>query len=144
MIQASGSATDESAPIVELPKPPCVNVINAMMVAYARSGLSSQGARAGDPTIFGRAGEDIAALRGANISFEIVPGETAELLPAHDLHPTTFAYIVDAHCRRQSLQDLARDQPRLRPVQISQPMRRTSPPENEPSQLHETPRRHLA
>ena len=38
---------------------------------------SSHGCKVGDPSIFGRAGEEIAALREAEIDFEIVPGVTA-------------------------------------------------------------------
>lgn len=48
--------------------------INALMVGYARSGLAVVRLKGGDPMIFGRAGEEIAALRAANINFEIVPG----------------------------------------------------------------------
>src|SRR4029077_11563076 len=35
--------------------------------------------KSGDPLIFGRAGEEIEALRTAHIGFEIVPGITAAL-----------------------------------------------------------------
>ena len=35
--------------------------------------------KSGDPLIFGRAGEEIEALRKASIEFEIVPGVTAAL-----------------------------------------------------------------
>jgi uroporphyrin-III C-methyltransferase len=53
--------------------------VSAMMVGYARSGLAVVRLKGGDPMIFGRAGEEIAALRAANISFEIVPGVTAAI-----------------------------------------------------------------
>ena len=53
--------------------------INAMMVEYARLGLTVVRLKGGDPLIFGRAGEEIAALREAGIDFEIVPGVTAAI-----------------------------------------------------------------
>jgi uroporphyrin-III C-methyltransferase len=53
--------------------------INFLMVALAASGLQVVRLKGGDPIIFGRAGEEIAALRKANIEFEIVPGITAAL-----------------------------------------------------------------
>lgn len=53
--------------------------VNTMMVKYARSGLAVVRLKGGDPLIFGRAGEEIAALRAADIGFEIVPGVTAAI-----------------------------------------------------------------
>ena len=51
--------------------------INFLMVTLAASGLQVVRLKGGDPMIFGRAGEEIAALRKADIDFEIVPGITA-------------------------------------------------------------------
>ena len=51
--------------------------INALMVGLAKSGKRVVRLKAGDPMIFGRAGEEIAALEGARIPVEIVPGITA-------------------------------------------------------------------
>ncbi len=51
--------------------------IHAVMVEQARAGRSVVRLQGGDPLIFGRAGEEIAALREAGIAFEIVPGVTA-------------------------------------------------------------------
>jgi uroporphyrin-III C-methyltransferase len=53
--------------------------INFLMVTQAASGLQVVRLKGGDPLIFGRIGEEIAALRQANIEFEIVPGITAAL-----------------------------------------------------------------
>jgi uroporphyrin-III C-methyltransferase len=53
--------------------------INFLMVALADSGLQVVRLKSGDPMIFGRAGEEIEALRKANVEFEIVPGVTSAL-----------------------------------------------------------------
>jgi len=53
--------------------------INFLMIALADSGLRVVRLKSGDPMIFGRAGEEIEALRHANIDFEIVPGVTSAL-----------------------------------------------------------------
>jgi uroporphyrin-III C-methyltransferase len=51
--------------------------INALLVRNALLGLQVVRLKSGDPLIFGRAGEEIEALRAAAIDFEIVPGVTA-------------------------------------------------------------------
>lgn len=53
--------------------------INFLMMTLAGSGLQVVRLKAGDPLIFGRAGEEIEALRRAEIDYEIVPGITAAL-----------------------------------------------------------------
>ena len=53
--------------------------INFLMVGLAASGLRVVRLKGGDPLIFGRAGEEIEALRQNNIPFEIVPGVTSAL-----------------------------------------------------------------
>ena len=53
--------------------------INRLLVNYALLGLQVVRLKGGDPLIFGRGGEEIEALRKANIDFEIVPGVTAAL-----------------------------------------------------------------
>jgi uroporphyrin-III C-methyltransferase len=51
--------------------------INALLVYWARSGDTVVRLKGGDPGIFGRGGEEAAALREAGIEFEIIPGVTA-------------------------------------------------------------------
>jgi uroporphyrin-III C-methyltransferase len=51
--------------------------INALMVDAAREGKQVLRLKSGDPGIFGRLNEELAALHAAKISFEIVPGVTA-------------------------------------------------------------------
>ncbi len=51
--------------------------INALMVNLARQGKRVVRLKGGDPLIFGRAAEEIAACRAANIAVEVVPGITA-------------------------------------------------------------------
>jgi len=53
--------------------------INFLMVELAASGLQVVRLKSGDPLIFGRAGEEIDALRKAGIPCEIIPGVTSAL-----------------------------------------------------------------
>lgn len=53
--------------------------INSLLVSYAASNEIVVRLKGGDPLIFGRAGEEIEALRNASVDFEIVPGITAAL-----------------------------------------------------------------
>jgi uroporphyrin-III C-methyltransferase len=53
--------------------------INALLVSYAASHNVVVRLKGGDPSVFGRAGEELEALRNANVEFEIVPGVTAAL-----------------------------------------------------------------
>ncbi len=59
--------------------------IHELMVEHATAGRSVVRLKSGDPLIFGRAGEEIAALTDARISFEIVPGITTALAVAASL-----------------------------------------------------------
>jgi uroporphyrin-III C-methyltransferase/precorrin-2 dehydrogenase/sirohydrochlorin ferrochelatase len=51
--------------------------INRLMIALARAGRRVVRLKSGDPLVFGRAGEEIAACRAAGIAVEVVPGITA-------------------------------------------------------------------
>jgi uroporphyrin-III C-methyltransferase len=56
--------------------------INALMIEHARAHRGVVRLKSGDPLIFGRAAEEMAALREAGVSFEVVPGVTAALAAA--------------------------------------------------------------
>ena len=59
-------------------KPSCKQEeINSLMISLARAGKRVVRLKGGDPMIFGRAGEEIAACRAAGIPVEVVPGVTA-------------------------------------------------------------------
>jgi len=53
--------------------------INQLTISYARDGYMVVRLQSGDPLIFGRAAEEMAALRAAGVEFEIVPGVTSAL-----------------------------------------------------------------
>jgi uroporphyrin-III C-methyltransferase len=56
--------------------------INSTMIEYARENRSVVRLKSGDPLIFGRAAEELAALKDAGVPFEIVPGITAAFAAA--------------------------------------------------------------
>jgi uroporphyrin-III C-methyltransferase len=51
--------------------------INFLMIALAEQGTNVIRLKSGDPLIFGRAGEEIEALRRAGVPHEIIPGVTS-------------------------------------------------------------------
>lgn len=53
--------------------------INFLMTAQAESGKQVVRLKSGDPLVFGRAGEEMEALRRAGIEYEVVPGITSAL-----------------------------------------------------------------
>jgi uroporphyrin-III C-methyltransferase len=78
--------------------------INFLMVTLASSGLQVVRLKSGDPMIFGRGGEEIEALRAANIAYEIVPGITSALgaaaaaeIPLTDRRASSAVVFVTAH-----------------------------------------------
>jgi uroporphyrin-III C-methyltransferase len=56
--------------------------INALLVTYSASQEIVVRLKGGDPSIFGRAAEELEALRKAKVEFEVVPGVTAALSAA--------------------------------------------------------------
>jgi uroporphyrin-III C-methyltransferase len=53
--------------------------INFLIIGFADAGRQVVRLKSGDPMIFGRAGEEIEALRRAGVEYEIVPGVTSAL-----------------------------------------------------------------
>jgi uroporphyrin-III C-methyltransferase len=89
------------------PKKTTQREINASLVSHARAGKLVVRLKGGDPLIFGRAGEEIEALREAGIDFEIVPGVTAASvaaasarIPLTDRRHASAVVFLTAHpCR---------------------------------------------
>src|SRR3569623_1177642 len=58
--------------------------INALLVRLAGQGKRVARLKSGDPMVFGRAGEEVTALRKASVRYQIVPGVSAALAAAAD------------------------------------------------------------
>jgi uroporphyrin-III C-methyltransferase / precorrin-2 dehydrogenase / sirohydrochlorin ferrochelatase len=56
--------------------------INALMIEHAQAGRSVVRLKSGDPLLFGRAAEEIAALEAAGVPYDIVPGVSAAFAAA--------------------------------------------------------------
>jgi len=78
-ILALASPTAEVVPVGKRCGQPRITQagIHDLMIHYAGLGQSVLRLKSGDPLIFGRASEEMEALRGAGIRFEVVPGVTA-------------------------------------------------------------------
>jgi uroporphyrin-III C-methyltransferase/precorrin-2 dehydrogenase/sirohydrochlorin ferrochelatase len=71
--------------------------INALLVRLGREGKRVVRLKSGDPLVFGRAGEEMAALREAGIAYEVVPGVTAAFAAAADFElPLTLRGVTSS------------------------------------------------
>jgi uroporphyrin-III C-methyltransferase/precorrin-2 dehydrogenase/sirohydrochlorin ferrochelatase len=86
--------------------------INALMVSLARQGKRVVRLKGGDPLIFARAGEELAACRDAGIAVEVVPGVTAAQgaaarlgLPLTDREHARRLQYITTHAKSGALPD---------------------------------------
>jgi len=86
--------------------------INALLVARARAGATVVRLKGGDPFVFGRGGEEVAAIQAAGLPVEVIPGVSAALgAAAEALLPLTHrdwssaVSFVAGTCKGLSQQD---------------------------------------
>ncbi len=73
------------------------DVLNRLLIKYARRGLTVARLKCGDPFVFGRGGEEALALARAGVPFEIVPGvSTAVAAPALAGIPVTHRGLASS------------------------------------------------
>ncbi|MCJ8520581.1 uroporphyrin-III C-methyltransferase/precorrin-2 dehydrogenase/sirohydrochlorin ferrochelatase [Pseudorhizobium tarimense] len=71
--------------------------INRLLVRLGQEGKRVVRLKSGDPLVYGRAGEEMAALREAGISYEIVPGITSAFAAAADFDlPLTLRGVASS------------------------------------------------
>lgn len=71
--------------------------INRLLVSLAAKGKRVVRLKSGDPLIYGRAAEEMAALRHAGIAFEVVPGITSAFAAAADMElPLTLRGVASS------------------------------------------------
>ncbi|MBX5102439.1 uroporphyrinogen-III C-methyltransferase [Rhizobium lentis] len=71
--------------------------INELLVDLGRQGKRVVRLKSGDPLVYGRAGEEMAALRAASVTYEVVPGITSAFAAAADFElPLTLRGVASS------------------------------------------------
>jgi len=87
--------------------------IHSLMINAAKEGWKVVRLKSGDPLIFGRAGEEMEALRQAGVEYEVVPGITAAFgaaaragIPLTDRHlASKLVFLSNHQCAGKDLFD---------------------------------------
>src|SRR5579859_5731660 len=87
--------------------------IHSLMINAAKEGWKVVRLKSGDPLIFGRAGEEMEALRQAGVGYEVVPGITAAFgaaaragIPLTDRHlASKLVFLSNHQCAGKDLFD---------------------------------------
>jgi uroporphyrin-III C-methyltransferase/precorrin-2 dehydrogenase/sirohydrochlorin ferrochelatase len=90
--------------------------INKLLVDLAKGGKRVVRLKSGDPLVFGRAGEEMAAMRAADVSYEVVPGVTSAFAAAADFElpltlrgvSSSLVFTTGHDLKGKSLPDWAR------------------------------------
>ncbi|MCS6926529.1 MAG: uroporphyrinogen-III C-methyltransferase [Candidatus Binatia bacterium] len=78
--------------------------LNRLLVHYYKHGLAVVRLKGGDPLVFSRGGEEMAALAAAGVPFEVVPGVSAAMaagavagIPLTDRRASSLVTLVTGH-----------------------------------------------